>query len=1054
MFLSYASQDVEAAQRIADSLRAAGVEVWFDRSELVGGDQWDTKIRGQIGSCALFLPLISANTQARLEGYFRREWKQAAARTHDMADEKAFLLPVVIDGTRDAEAKVPAEFKAVQWTKLPAGETPPAFVARVKKLLGGERLEAGRPRPADSAPGAATSAPRPAAGSRANRLWWALAIVGAAAGLAFLLAPFLRRGAGSPAVPPNATANPTAGAPAPAKSSSATPSEARNLAEKGRALLDKLDSNADDFAVAESLLKRALELDATDGVIWAYSARLNAAYLTRSFERGSARAETARNHAERAVKLAPDSAEAWHALGRAIWRSDPPRAEEALRHALQLAPDDGRILLSNGSILRNQGRDDEALAFYVRAAAQADVRPLALYDQFLIHLYQRRFAEADRCGREAVAALPSTNSVTGLAILEIVWHGNVDAARRMLEAAPTSTRSEPRMVFASALTALMAKQSDEALRALDRLPGDFINDAWYSGPKALFIGLAHAQAGRAEAARNAWEAGIAILRRRLQDAPNDAELHLRLGELIAWTGQVEPALREARLFEELVRNRSDWTFSSARIYAALGRADAAVPILQKFLTAAGSGRWPFTAALLQLDPLWDKLRGDVAFQRLIIENTPPRNWPLNPDLKKVTALIDGLQVIPEDFRLAEEMAARVLNANPTDPEAVTVMARVHSMWLLRGWDRSTARYQKAKATAERALQLAPNEPEAHIALAIHLYSRGAEPQRAVELAQRAVDLCPQEARFHRMRDNCLWVLNVPAGSVFNDTSVDKENAGLRAALASARRTVELFPNDPIVRYELSRHYRDIGWWADFERTNDEVLAIAPLANAMVWRARARFGLHGDLPGMKATLDQVPARVRGIERTVFGYFLYAAFTGNTQEGLDALNSMTDPWMIDFDYRGPKALLSAALLELAGKKELARVQYQTALADLERGRTLNPEDGQTYLNEAWIKYGLGRIDEAKAALRIANETLARPYVLGPLGTWWFQAVAANLLMGNRTFALDLIRDACEARQDAKTTIRQRLALDPRMAPFRDDPEIQAILAEPTAAKLPQR
>ncbi len=113
--------------------------MWCDQSELVGGDQWDAKIRGQIGSCALFVPIISANTQARLEGYFRREWKQAAARTQDMADEKAFLLPIVIDGTRDAEAKVPAEFKSVLWTKLPGGETPPAFCARVKKLLSKEQ---------------------------------------------------------------------------------------------------------------------------------------------------------------------------------------------------------------------------------------------------------------------------------------------------------------------------------------------------------------------------------------------------------------------------------------------------------------------------------------------------------------------------------------------------------------------------------------------------------------------------------------------------------------------------------------------------------------------------------------------------------------------------------------------------------------------------------------------------------------------------------------------------------------------------------------------------
>ena len=91
VFLSYASQDAEAARRIADALRAAGVEVWFDQSELVGGDQWDAKIRKQIKECALFVPLITLNTNARAEGYFRREWKQAVERTHDMADDVPVL---------------------------------------------------------------------------------------------------------------------------------------------------------------------------------------------------------------------------------------------------------------------------------------------------------------------------------------------------------------------------------------------------------------------------------------------------------------------------------------------------------------------------------------------------------------------------------------------------------------------------------------------------------------------------------------------------------------------------------------------------------------------------------------------------------------------------------------------------------------------------------------------------------------------------------------------------------------------------------------------------
>ncbi|MGH7118807.1 MAG: TIR domain-containing protein, partial [Acetobacteraceae bacterium] len=135
VFLSYASQDAEAARRICESVRAAGIEVWFDQSELRGGDVWDRQIRKQIHGCALFIPIISEHSQSRLEGYFRREWKLAADRTHDMAEEKASIVPVVIDDTSERHAIIPDKFRDVQWTQLPAGETPRAFVERVSRLL-------------------------------------------------------------------------------------------------------------------------------------------------------------------------------------------------------------------------------------------------------------------------------------------------------------------------------------------------------------------------------------------------------------------------------------------------------------------------------------------------------------------------------------------------------------------------------------------------------------------------------------------------------------------------------------------------------------------------------------------------------------------------------------------------------------------------------------------------------------------------------------------------------------------------------------------------------
>jgi TolB-like protein len=144
VFLSYASQDTGSAARICEALRNAGIEGWFDQSELRGGDAWDAAIRRQIKACALFMPVISRNTHTRDEGYFRLEWKLAVDRTQLMATPKTFLLPVVIDDTRDDDENVPDRFREVQWMRLPGGETPAAFVERVRQLLaGGRALERG-----------------------------------------------------------------------------------------------------------------------------------------------------------------------------------------------------------------------------------------------------------------------------------------------------------------------------------------------------------------------------------------------------------------------------------------------------------------------------------------------------------------------------------------------------------------------------------------------------------------------------------------------------------------------------------------------------------------------------------------------------------------------------------------------------------------------------------------------------------------------------------------------------------------------------------------------
>jgi len=167
VFISYASEDRATARRLRDTLEAAGLDVWYDESDLGGGDAWDQKIRRQIRDCDYFMPVISATTNQRREGYFRREWRLASERTIDMADDVMFLLPVTIDETPETRARVPEKFLAVQWMRAPGGEPTPALMALAQRLATGqhppplrpERSATRSPLPGSAPPPAGTPAP-------------------------------------------------------------------------------------------------------------------------------------------------------------------------------------------------------------------------------------------------------------------------------------------------------------------------------------------------------------------------------------------------------------------------------------------------------------------------------------------------------------------------------------------------------------------------------------------------------------------------------------------------------------------------------------------------------------------------------------------------------------------------------------------------------------------------------------------------------------------------------------------------------------------------------
>jgi hypothetical protein len=135
IFLSYASEDLPAAQALRDELERAGVDVWFDKKALEAGDDFEAKIRSRIESCSLFVPIISRHTLTPLKRFFRLEWDHAEKVAVWVPSSARFILPVAVDDTSpDAEA-LPGSFRHLHWAHLPGGQTTPEFVATVRQLF-------------------------------------------------------------------------------------------------------------------------------------------------------------------------------------------------------------------------------------------------------------------------------------------------------------------------------------------------------------------------------------------------------------------------------------------------------------------------------------------------------------------------------------------------------------------------------------------------------------------------------------------------------------------------------------------------------------------------------------------------------------------------------------------------------------------------------------------------------------------------------------------------------------------------------------------------------
>jgi tetratricopeptide (TPR) repeat protein len=615
IFLSYASQDAEAARRIAEALGAAGLEVWFDQSELRGGDAWDQSIRKQIKNCALFMPIISAHTQKRLEGYFRLEWKLAEDRSHLMAKGKAFIVPVTVDGTGDHDAQVPDAFLAVQWTKLPGGEASPGFAERVKMLLGSPMDEAPRQNPAQNVP----VVPRRAKNSR---LWVGAAGIFAVVLVAIALWHPWSRGKAPDSARQSAGRNP----------------EVVDLVSRALAMTQTSptfeDPSMEAFEAAGKLLEQAKSIDPTDGEVWAVEAMNDVHFLRMSYDLSPARRQRAAVEAARAAELSPGSQATRLAQAQVlIWvvKTDGSfkEAEDIARKLALETPHDQETLVTLGESIGGQGRSKEAAEFYSREKMP--------YMASVYYTLGGLPNESLKAIDQALALKRSNKSLCARAsILEALEDAN--AVLEALDQIPQSAYTDEKSATVLMFEYLKFGRYEKVVEIARSYPGDWVS-LWQGNnvaPKALMVGQALMSSGRSDAAKQQFALALQLVEQKLRDDPNSEVIYWK-AVIHASLGQREQAERSFDLYRQLhEQGGATITWSDPYVLIRIGRGEEVLKWLEEKLPLKdGDARWLHSDA--RFGVTYAPLRGDPRFEKLLRDTLPPGAKPFDEPAAKAAS---------------------------------------------------------------------------------------------------------------------------------------------------------------------------------------------------------------------------------------------------------------------------------------------------------------------------------------------------------------------------------------------------------------------------------
>jgi serine/threonine protein kinase/Flp pilus assembly protein TadD len=408
----------------------------------------------------------------------------------------------------------------------------------------------------------------------------------------------------------------------------------RGLAFEGRNMpATNTGYNSNLLGKAANFYERAVQLDPNFAIAWARLSREEAHhYFSRWDPNSAARADAAKRALENAQKLEPNSPETLLALGYYQYRvlRDYGSARTTFGRVGDLLPGSSEVRNALGRVLRREGQWDDSIAYFEQALTLDPRNVELLIDAAAAYAELRRFPAALKIYDRVLDITPNDPDVMAYKVNIYQAQGNLQEAAKLLENVNTQTDSG--LVFGTKVTQLRLERNyGEAVRLLQVRLAQFNFDSQYS--KAVCqISLAFTQrlAGDTAGAKVTAEQARNTLQQLFRDQPNNEFFAQSLSQAYAMVGEKDSAINAAEQAIVLMPSAKDRAWGPgfeenlALIETIFGEKSRAIETLTQLLkTPHDSNIYPgvavLTPALLRLDPFWDPLRSDPAFQKLCEE---------------------------------------------------------------------------------------------------------------------------------------------------------------------------------------------------------------------------------------------------------------------------------------------------------------------------------------------------------------------------------------------------------------------------------------------------